>query len=224
MPTLPLRCTIEGRDCDELVCDHRTGGHRHNVEQATNVSGALQAPVRPWSRDKQRSRAAWRNIVRACINCDRRQTARWTFPCARDDKTPAAGLLLHGNCQNFYRGPSRFLPQGLFARGIACLAFNCRGHDMREAAIPTSAQISSLSDVSPEIPTAPITTPPAFRIRTPPATGTIRPPLAAASEFKNVAIVRRVRARRIPYQAHRRLCRLQFQHEEYRISPRASVL
>ena len=37
---------------------------------------------------------------------------------------------MHGNCHNFYTGPSRFLPGHLLARGIACLAFNRRGHDM----------------------------------------------------------------------------------------------
>jgi hypothetical protein len=42
----------------------------------------------------------------------------------------AAALLFHGNCHNFYMGPSRFLPQVLVAQGIACLAFNRRGHDM----------------------------------------------------------------------------------------------
>ncbi len=41
-----------------------------------------------------------------------------------------AALLLHGNCHNFYSGPCRFLPEHLLARGIACLAFNRRGHDM----------------------------------------------------------------------------------------------
>lgn len=42
----------------------------------------------------------------------------------------AAALLFHGNCHNFYVGPSRFLPEVLVAQGIACLAFNRRGHDM----------------------------------------------------------------------------------------------
>lgn len=42
----------------------------------------------------------------------------------------AAALLFHGNCHNFYTGPSRFLPEVLAARGIASLAFNRRGHDM----------------------------------------------------------------------------------------------
>ncbi len=41
-----------------------------------------------------------------------------------------AALLMHGNCHNFYTGPSRFLPPVLTARGIACLAFNRRGHEM----------------------------------------------------------------------------------------------
>jgi pimeloyl-ACP methyl ester carboxylesterase len=42
----------------------------------------------------------------------------------------AVAMLFHGNCHNFYMGPSRFLPETLLAEGIACLAFNRRGHDM----------------------------------------------------------------------------------------------
>jgi len=42
----------------------------------------------------------------------------------------AAAMIFHGNCHNFYTGPSRFLPEALVAQGIACLAFNRRGHDM----------------------------------------------------------------------------------------------
>jgi pimeloyl-ACP methyl ester carboxylesterase len=41
-----------------------------------------------------------------------------------------AAMLLHGNCHNFYMGPSRFLPPVLTAAGFACLAYNRRGHDM----------------------------------------------------------------------------------------------
>jgi dienelactone hydrolase len=41
-----------------------------------------------------------------------------------------AVMLLHGNCHNFYTGPSRFLPPVLTQAGFACLAFNRRGHDM----------------------------------------------------------------------------------------------
>ena len=47
------------------------------------------------------------------------------------------------------------------------------------ASMPAMAQISSLSDVSPETPTAPSSVPPSW-IRTPPGTGTRRP---CASEF-----------------------------------------
>jgi pimeloyl-ACP methyl ester carboxylesterase len=39
-------------------------------------------------------------------------------------------LLFHGNCHNFYTGPSRFMPEILTQHGFACLAFNRRGHDM----------------------------------------------------------------------------------------------
>ena len=44
--------------------------------------------------------------------------------------TAGAVLLMHGNCSNFYRGPSRFLPPRLVQAGFACLAFNRRGHDV----------------------------------------------------------------------------------------------
>lgn len=41
-----------------------------------------------------------------------------------------AVLLFHGNTMNFYVGPPRFLPPRLTALGLACLAFNRRGHDV----------------------------------------------------------------------------------------------
>ena len=41
-----------------------------------------------------------------------------------------AVLLMHGNCKNFYTGPSRFLVPDLLAAGFAVLAFNRRGHDV----------------------------------------------------------------------------------------------
>ncbi len=44
--------------------------------------------------------------------------------------TAGAVMLLHGNCLNFYSGPSKFLPPVLTAMGYACLAFNRRGHDV----------------------------------------------------------------------------------------------
>jgi pimeloyl-ACP methyl ester carboxylesterase len=47
-----------------------------------------------------------------------------------DAPVRAVAMFLHGNCHNFYMGPSRFMPQTLLADGIACLAFNRRGHDM----------------------------------------------------------------------------------------------
>lgn len=39
-------------------------------------------------------------------------------------------LLFHGNTMNFYTGPLRFLPPVLAELGLACLAFNRRGHDI----------------------------------------------------------------------------------------------
>jgi len=41
-----------------------------------------------------------------------------------------AALLLHGNTMNFYVGALRFLPPVLVKLGLACLAFNRRGHDI----------------------------------------------------------------------------------------------
>jgi len=37
---------------------------------------------------------------------------------------------MHGNCMNFYTGAPRFLPPRLAELGLACLAFNRRGHDI----------------------------------------------------------------------------------------------
>jgi pimeloyl-ACP methyl ester carboxylesterase len=42
----------------------------------------------------------------------------------------AVAMFFHGNCHNFYMGPSRFMPETMLAHGIACLAYNRRGHDM----------------------------------------------------------------------------------------------
>ena len=41
-----------------------------------------------------------------------------------------AVLLFHGNTMNFYVGAPRFLPPVLTRLGLACLAFNRRGHDI----------------------------------------------------------------------------------------------
>jgi len=48
------------------------------------------------------------------------------------DSERAAGavLLFHGNTLNFYVGAPRFLPPVLTRLGLACLAFNRRGHDI----------------------------------------------------------------------------------------------
>ena len=44
--------------------------------------------------------------------------------------TAGAVLLFHGNTMNFYTGAMRFLPPALTGMGLACLAFNRRGHDV----------------------------------------------------------------------------------------------
>ena len=47
-----------------------------------------------------------------------------------DGKAKGAVLLFHGNTMNFYHGAPRFLPPVLTRMGLACLAFNRRGHDI----------------------------------------------------------------------------------------------
>src|SRR5712692_6048321 len=47
-----------------------------------------------------------------------------------EGKAAGAVLLFHGNTMNFYVGAPRFLPPVLVELGLACLAFNRRGHDI----------------------------------------------------------------------------------------------
>src|SRR5712692_8007665 len=47
-----------------------------------------------------------------------------------EGKAAGTALLFHGNTMNFYTGPPRFLPPALTRLGLACLAFNRRGHDV----------------------------------------------------------------------------------------------
>jgi pimeloyl-ACP methyl ester carboxylesterase len=47
-----------------------------------------------------------------------------------EGRARGAALLFHGNAMNFYVGPMRFLPPALVGIGLACLAFNRRGHDV----------------------------------------------------------------------------------------------
>lgn len=51
-----------------------------------------------------------------------------------------AALLLHGNTMNFYVGAPRFLPPALTRFGLACLAFNRRGHDILSTRDSRSAE------------------------------------------------------------------------------------
>ena len=56
-----------------------------------------------------------------------------------EGKASGAALLFHGNTMNFYVGVLRFLPPVLVKLGLACLAFNRRGHDIlstRSSRIP----------------------------------------------------------------------------------------
>jgi len=47
-----------------------------------------------------------------------------------EGKAVGAALLFHGNTMNFYTCAMRFLPPVLVKLGLACLAFNRRGHDI----------------------------------------------------------------------------------------------
>jgi pimeloyl-ACP methyl ester carboxylesterase len=47
-----------------------------------------------------------------------------------DREVAGAVQLMHGNTMNFYVGPPRFLPPVLTSLGLACLAYNRRGHDV----------------------------------------------------------------------------------------------
>ncbi|TMG92385.1 MAG: alpha/beta fold hydrolase, partial [Betaproteobacteria bacterium] len=47
-----------------------------------------------------------------------------------EGRAAGAALLFHGNTMNFYVGALRFLPPALVRLGLACLAFNRRGHDI----------------------------------------------------------------------------------------------
>jgi pimeloyl-ACP methyl ester carboxylesterase len=47
-----------------------------------------------------------------------------------DGAVRGAAQLMHGNTMNFYVGPPRFLPPHLTRLGLACLAYNRRGHDV----------------------------------------------------------------------------------------------
>lgn len=50
------------------------------------------------------------------------------LPAGRE--TVGAVQLMHGNTMNFYVGAPRFLPPYLTSIGLACLAYNRRGHDV----------------------------------------------------------------------------------------------
>jgi pimeloyl-ACP methyl ester carboxylesterase len=47
-----------------------------------------------------------------------------------EGRAAGAALLFHGNAMNFYTCAMRFLPPVLVKLGLACLAFNRRGHDI----------------------------------------------------------------------------------------------
>src|SRR2546428_12359903 len=62
-----------------------------------------------------------------------------------EGRAAGAALLFHGNTMNFYVGALRFLPPVLVNLGLACLAFNRRGHDIlstRNSRTPEGARSS----------------------------------------------------------------------------------
>ena len=66
-----------------------------------------------------------------------------------EGKAPGAALLFHGNTMNFYVGVLRFLPPVLVELGLACLAFNRRGHDIlstRNSRVPEGGAFQLASE------------------------------------------------------------------------------
>jgi pimeloyl-ACP methyl ester carboxylesterase len=60
-----------------------------------------------------------------------------------------AALLFHGNTMNFYSGAPRFLPPALIDLGLACLAFNRRGHDIlaiRDSRAAEGAAVQTIAE------------------------------------------------------------------------------
>ena len=71
----------------------------------------------------------------------------WHEP--RGGATAGAALLFHGNTMNFYVGAPRFLPPALTQLGLACLAFNRRGHDIlgiRDSRAAEGAAFQKIAD------------------------------------------------------------------------------
>jgi pimeloyl-ACP methyl ester carboxylesterase len=63
-------------------------------------------------------------------------------------RATSAALLFHGNAMNFYTGPMRFLPPALVQLGLACLAFNRRGHDILSTRSSRAAEGGSFQTAS----------------------------------------------------------------------------
>src|SRR5277367_2070131 len=67
------------------------------------------------------------------------------------DDGPGRGavLLMHGNTMNFYVGAPRFLPPVLTRLGLACLAYNRRGHDIlstRDSRVPEGGAFQTAAE------------------------------------------------------------------------------
>jgi pimeloyl-ACP methyl ester carboxylesterase len=66
-----------------------------------------------------------------------------------DGRCSGAVLLMHGNTMNFYVGAPRFLPPVLTRLGLACLAYNRRGHDIlstRDSRMPEGGAFQTAAE------------------------------------------------------------------------------
>jgi pimeloyl-ACP methyl ester carboxylesterase len=66
-----------------------------------------------------------------------------------DGRCTGAVLLMHGNTMNFYVGAPRFLPPVLTRLGLACLAYNRRGHDIlstRDSRLPEGGAFQTVAE------------------------------------------------------------------------------
>jgi len=121
-----------------------SGGSCSDYQHGTVPDGAVATPRRV---------GAWRHcsiprgVVRVQAAYDdamNMSEVRIETVSIETDTTPLDGLLylpatgdlrgavqlMHGNTMNFYVGPPRFLPRYLTQLGLACLAYNRRGHDV----------------------------------------------------------------------------------------------
>ncbi|NWE77779.1 alpha/beta hydrolase [Pseudomonas yamanorum] len=84
------------------------------------------------------------------IRTDTKQPLDGLYYEPSDCEIRGSVLLFHGNCMNFYVGAPRFLPPVLTKLGLACLAFNRRGHDIlstRDSRVPEGAAFQTSNEM-----------------------------------------------------------------------------